>query len=52
MKRIFALLPLMVSLAVHAGETPELDASGQTSAPVVETAPPDLDSLLLSLIHI
>ncbi|WP_336203071.1 type IV secretory system conjugative DNA transfer family protein [Pseudomonas guariconensis] len=46
MKRIFALLPLVVSLAVHAGETPDLDASGQTSAPVVETAPPDLNALL------
>lgn len=46
MKRILALLPLMVSLAVHASESPELDASGQVTAPVVETAPPDLDSLL------
>jgi hypothetical protein len=29
MKRIFALLPLMVSLAVHAGETPSLMPAGR-----------------------
>nr|WP_229653905.1 type IV secretory system conjugative DNA transfer family protein [Pseudomonas syringae]QOU99725.1 hypothetical protein [Pseudomonas syringae pv. actinidiae] len=46
MKRIFALLPLMVSLAVHASESPELDASGKAPTPVVETAPPDLETLL------
>lgn len=47
MKRfMFAVLPLMISLAAQAAEEPVLDPSSNNAKSSIETSPPNLDALL------